>query len=99
MHVAAMKPLVLDIDQLDPTLVEHEKDIFSAQAKESGKPDAVIAKMVEGRVRKFYEESVLNEQVSMFDGKTKIKDLVQEYALKLGGKIAIKSYIRFEVGE
>jgi elongation factor Ts len=99
MHVAAMKPLVLDINQLDPILVENEKNIFSAQAKESGKPDAVIAKMVEGRVRKFYEESVLNEQVSMFDGKTKIKDLVQEYALKLGGKIAIKSYIRFEVGE
>jgi elongation factor Ts len=99
MHAAAMKPLVLNIAELDAAIVEKEKDIFSEQAKASGKPDAVIEKMVEGRVRKFYEEVVLNEQVSMFDGKTKIKDLVEQTAKELGSAISIKAYKRFEIGE
>jgi elongation factor Ts len=99
MHVAAMKPLVLNTNELDQTIVEKERSIFSDQAKASGKPEAVIEKMVEGRIRKFYEEVVLNEQVSMFDGKTKIKDLVAEHAKTLGGNVSIKSYVRFELGE
>lgn len=99
MHIAAMKPIVLNSQDLDQQIVEKEKSIFSEQAKASGKPDAVIEKMVEGRVRKFYEEVVLNEQVSMFDGKTKIRDLVELHEKELGGKISIKSYKRFEIGE
>jgi elongation factor Ts len=98
MHVAAMKPLVLNVEELDKGLVEKEKEIFTEQSKASGKPAPVIEKMVEGRIRKFYEEVVLNEQLSMFDGKTKIKDYVAEAANKLGGKISIKSYQRFELG-
>jgi elongation factor Ts len=99
MHIAAMKPIVLNPDELDLAIVEKEKTIFTEQAKASGKPEAVIEKMVEGRIRKFYEEVVLNEQVSMFDGKTKIKDLISDTAKTLGGQVKIKSFKRFELGE
>lgn len=98
MHIAAMKPIALNIEDVDQTIVENEKNIFEIQAKESGKPSAVIEKMVEGRIRKFYEENVLNEQISMFDGKTKIRDLIKEYEQQLGTKIDLKSFVRFEVG-
>jgi elongation factor Ts len=99
MHVAAMRPIVLNEEDLDPAIISKEKEIFAEQAKASGKPDAVIEKMVDGRVRKFCEEVVLNEQLSMFDGKTKIKDLVAQYGANLGASIKINSYVRFEIGK
>ena len=99
MHIAAMRPLVLNIKDLEPAVLEKEKSIFSEQAKASGKPDTVVEKMVEGRVRKFYEEVVLNEQFSMFDGKMTISQFVEQAGKELGGKISIKSYKRFQIGE
>jgi elongation factor Ts len=62
MHVAAASPLALTVDELDPAAVEREKTIFADQARQSGKPDNIIEKMVEGRLRKFYEEVVLLKQ-------------------------------------
>lgn len=99
MQIAAAKPIALTINDVDSQALEREKNIFIEQAKESNKPDAVIEKMIEGRIRKFYEEVVLTEQLSIFDNKTKIKDFVAQQASELGGRISIKSYRKFELGQ
>lgn len=99
MHVAASNPQSLNIESLDVKLVEKEKNFLKEQALASGKPENVVEKMIEGRIRKFYEEIVLLEQVSMIEGKTKIKDLLAELASKVGATVQIKDFIRFEVGE
>jgi len=93
MHIAAARPQSLNIEGLDQAVVQREKDVLSEQARASGKPDNIIEKMVEGRIRKFYEESVLLEQVFVIDGETKIKDVVKNAGAEL------KSYVRFELGE
>ncbi len=99
MHIAAIKPESLDVADLDPALVAREKDILSAQAKASGKPDNVIEKMVEGRIRKFYSEVVLLEQPFVMDGKTAVKDALKEAEKQIGGATKVTSYIRFTLGE
>jgi elongation factor Ts len=99
MQIAAAKPIALTINDVDAQALEREKSIFTEQAKESNKPDSVIEKMIEGRIRKFYEEVVLSEQLSIFDNKTKIKDFVAQQAAALGGSISIKSYSKFELGQ
>jgi len=99
MHIAAMKPLVLNSADMSSEVLQKEKEIFTEQAKASGKPEAVIEKMAEGRLRKFLEEVVLNEQVSIFDGKTKIKDFVAAIAKDLGVDVKISAYKKFELGE
>lgn len=99
MHVAAAKPQSLDIDNMDPSLVAREREIFFEQSRASGKPDNIIEKMVDGRIRKFYEESVLLEQVFVIDGKTKISDVIAYSAKELGASVVLKSFIRFELGE
>jgi elongation factor Ts len=93
MHIAAARPQALNIDGLDQAVVQREKDVLSEQARASGKPDNIIEKMVEGRIRKFYEESVLLEQIFVIDGETKIKDVVKNAGAQL------KGYIRYELGE
>lgn len=93
MHIAAARPQSLNIDGLDQAVVQREKDVLSEQARASGKPDNIIEKMVEGRIRKFYEESVLLEQIFVIDGETKIKDVVKNAGAEL------KGYIRYELGE
>ena len=99
MHIAATRPESLDVQSIDQVLVERERNIFIEQAKASGKPENIIEKMVEGRIRKFYEEVVLLEQIFVIDGKTKISDVVQEVAKKAGTPITLKSFVRFELGE
>lgn len=93
MHVAAARPDALDVDDVDPTALEREKAVLSEQARVSGKPEAIIAKMVEGRVRKYYEEVVLLEQVWVHDGESRVRAV----AKKSG--IAIKGFARFQLGE
>ncbi|NRA29596.1 MAG: elongation factor Ts [Parvularculaceae bacterium] len=93
MHIAAARPQALNIEGLDAAVVQREKDVLSEQARASGKPDNIIEKMVEGRIRKFYEESVLLEQIFVIDGETKIKDVVKNAGAEL------TSYVRFELGE
>ena len=78
MHVAATRPEALDIAGVDPAALEREKAVLTEQARASGKPEAIIEKMVEGRIRKYYEEVVLLEQVWVHDGESRVKAVVQE---------------------
>jgi len=93
MHVAATRPESLSITEVDPAALEHEKTVLSDQARASGKPEAIIAKMVEGRIKKYYEDVVLLEQVWVHDGESKVKAVVE----KAGAKIT--RFVRFHLGE
>lgn len=99
MHIAAANPQALNIDAVDPSVLQREKDIFTEQAKASGRPDDIIAKMVEGRVRKFYEESVLLEQAFVMDGKTKVSDVISETSKQIGAPITLKAFTRYALGD
>ncbi len=93
MHVAATRPTALDIGGVDPQALERERAVLVEQARASGKPDAIIEKMVDGRVRKYYEEVVLLEQVWVHDGESRVKAVVQ----KAGGTLT--GFDRFQLGE
>jgi len=93
MHVAATRPDSLDVNAVDPSALEREKAVLMEQARASGKADAIIEKMVEGRVRKYYEEVVLLEQVWVHDGESRVKAVVQKAGAKLTG------FARFQLGE
>lgn len=99
MHIAATNPKALDTDSLDPELVEREKNVLVEQARDSGKPEDIIQKMIEGRMRKFYEEVVLLKQTSVIDGETKIETVIAGAAKDAGSDIKLKAYARFELGE
>lgn len=99
MHVAAAKPEALTTAELDPASIEREKNIFREQAASSGKPAEIIEKMIEGRLRKFYEEVVLLEQVSVMDGKTKVSETVKQAEKEIGAPIKVTGYVRFGLGE
>ncbi len=99
MHIAASAPIALDIAGVDPTAVEHEKSIFAEQAKASGKPENIIEKMVEGRIRKYYEEVVLEEQAYIMDPDKKVKQVVADAAKDLGADVKLTGYVRFKLGE
>ncbi|MBR0647619.1 translation elongation factor Ts [Plastoroseomonas hellenica] len=93
MHVAAARPDALDTSAVDASALEREKAVLSEQARASGKPEAIIEKMVEGRIRKYYEEVVLLEQVWVHDGESRVKQVVQKAGAKLTG------FARFQLGE
>jgi elongation factor Ts len=93
MHVAATRPDALTIADVDAAALEREKSVLSEQARASGKPEAIIEKMVEGRVKKFYEDVVLLEQVWVHDGESKVKAVAE----KAGAKIT--RFVRFHLGE
>ncbi len=99
MHIAAANPSALDIATLDPKAIERERDIFRDQAKASGKPPEIIEKMVEGRLRKYYEEVVLLEQVFVVDGETRIAKVLENAAKEAGAPIKLRAYARFQIGE
>lgn len=99
MHIAATFPQALDVSSLDPAAVERERNIFREQAKASGKPADIIEKMVEGRIRKFYEEVVLLEQIFVIDGETKISKLVEKSAGDAGAPVKLTAYARLQLGE
>jgi len=99
MHVAAATPQSLDVASLDPLALERERAVLVDQARASGRPEEVIQKMVEGRVRKFYEEVVLLEQVFVMDGKTKIADVVEQFAKEIGTPVLLKGFVRYNLGE
>lgn len=98
MHIAAARPEALTKEEVSSENIEREKQIFSEQAKASGKPDNIIEKMVIGRLQKYYQEVVLLEQVFVMDNKTKIADLVNNFANELGKDVTIKGFIRYELG-
>jgi elongation factor Ts len=93
MHVAATRPEALDVDAVDPAALARERDVLSEQARASGKKEEIIAKMVEGRIRKYYEEVVLLEQVWVHDGESRVRAVVAKSGAKLVG------FDRFQLGE
>jgi elongation factor Ts len=99
MHVAAANPSAVTVDAIDPALVARERQIFAEQARASGKPENIIEKMVEGRVRKFYEEAVLLEQVWVIDTDKRVKQVVEATAKELGASITITAFVRMALGE
>lgn len=99
MHVAAAAPQSLNINEVDQDALARERTVLEDQARASGRPEDVISKMVEGRIRKFYEEVVLLEQAFVIDGKTKISDVVANAAKELGHDIQLTGFARFALGE
>ncbi len=99
MHIAASRPLFATIDVVDPAAVEREKAIFSEQAKASGKPENIIEKMVEGRIKKYYDEVVFEEQAYIMDPDKKIKQVIADAAKELGADIKVKDFVCFKLGE
>ncbi|WP_374763924.1 translation elongation factor Ts [Yunchengibacter salinarum] len=99
MHVAAANPASLDVDDLDQDLVEREKEVQRQKARESGKPENIIEKMIEGRMRKFYEEVSLLKQTFVIDGETPVEKVVSQAAEKAGTDIKVTGFVRLELGE
>lgn len=99
MHVAATNPLAATVDEIDAATVEREKAVFSEQARESGKPDNIIEKMVEGRLRKFYEEVVLLKQTFVIDGENTVEQAIKNAEGSVGAPIKLVGFARFALGE
>ena len=99
MHIAATNPQSVTVADLDPQVVERERRIFADQARASGKPESIIEKMVEGRLRKFYEESVLLEQTWVMDTDKKVKDALAEAGKVLGATLTVAGFVRLALGE
>jgi elongation factor Ts len=99
MHVAAANPHSLTIAGVDPSSLERERSVLAEQARASGKPEEIIAKMVEGRLRKFYEEVVLLEQTYVIDGESKVKAVLAAAAKDVGAPVEIKAFSRMALGE
>ncbi len=93
MHVAATRPEALDVNAVDPAALEREKAVLSEQARASGKPEAIIEKMVDGRIRKYYEEVVLLEQVWVHDGESRVRAVAKKSGADITG------FVRFTLGE
>ena len=99
MHVAAVSPLALDETGIDADVLERERAIAAEKAAASGKPAEIVNKMVEGALRKFKEEVVLVSQVFVIDGKTKVGDVVAQAGKDVGAPVALKGFLRFQLGE
>jgi elongation factor Ts len=99
MHVAAARPEALTTADVDPSLLDRERQVLADQARASGKAEEIIAKMVEGRLRKYYEEVVLLEQVYVIDGESKVKAVVEAAAKDIGAPVALTGFVRFALGE
>lgn len=99
MHIAATSPASLSIADLDAEAVQREREVLIEQAKASGKPQEIAEKMVEGRMKKYYQEVVLLEQTSVIDGETRIADVVAKAGKDAGNDIALTAFVRFNLGE
>ena len=99
MHVAASAPLAVQREDISSEVLEHEKTIYVEQAKQSGKPDNIIEKMVEGRINKFFQENVLLEQSFVKDPEKTVKDIITDTIAKLGENIIVSRFIRYQLGE
>ncbi len=99
MHIAAMAPQAVDAEGLDPAVIARERAVLVEQARASGKPEHIIEKMVEGRMRKFYQEVVLLEQVSVVDGEKRVREVLKAAEKDLGQPIRVAGFLRFQLGE
>jgi elongation factor Ts len=98
MHIAAASPVAVTRDEVDPSLLDKEKEIYAAQMREEGKPEAMIEKIVEGKVSKFYSEIVLMEQKFVKDPDLTVEDYVKSVIGKLGENMQVKRFARFAIG-
>jgi elongation factor Ts len=99
MHIAAVDPRYVRREDVTPEMLEHEREIYSAQAHATGKPEAVIQKIVQGKMEKFYEETCLYEQHYIKDETQTIVEMITQAIAKLGENITIRRFARFKVGE
>ena len=99
MQIAATNPICIDKEDLPKDIIEKEREIYHQQALRSGRPEKVISNIVEGRLKKFYQQACLLEQPYIRDSKLKIRDLLNEIITKTGENIVIRRFVRFELGE
>ncbi len=99
MHIAALDPRYVRREEVTPEMLEKERDIYSAQAKATGKPEAVIEKIVNGKMEKFYEENCLYEQHYIKDESVTIGEMITQAVANLGENMGIRRFVRFKVGE
>lgn len=101
MQVAAANPAYVSREEVPPAVIEREKEIYRQQTADQKKPPQVIEQIIEGKLGKFYEEACLLDQAYIRDasGKTRVKDLIAEVSAKTGEKIAVRRFVRFQVGE
>ena len=99
MHIASMFPQALNADGLDPDVIARERAIAQEKAAESGKPENVQEKMVEGAIKKFAKENALLSQMFVMDNKTSVEDTVAKFGKDNGGSVVLKDYVRFQLGE
>ncbi len=99
MHIAATNPICISRDDMPQEVLEKEKEIYAAQARESGKPENIIEKIVQGKLEKFYKEAVLLEQPFVKNPDLTIQDLLNELMSKTGERIVIRRFTRYQVGE
>ncbi|MDD5062080.1 MAG: translation elongation factor Ts, partial [Candidatus Marinimicrobia bacterium] len=99
MHIAATNPLSIRREDIDPTLLEREKEIYRAQVREQKKPENIIERIVEGKVDKFYQENCLLEQPFVKDPQSTVKDYLTATIAKIGENINIARFVRFQLGE
>ena len=98
MHIAATEPKSIDIDSLDKSLISKEKDIYKDQLKSSGKPDDIVDKIIDGKIKKYYEDVCLLEQPFVIDSKIKVKDVISEFNKNNNLDFNIKNYFIFKLG-
>jgi elongation factor Ts len=99
MHVAAAAPIALTPAHVPADVIARERAIYADQARQSGKPENIIEKMIDGRMKKFFEESILLQQIFVIDGETRIEKLLEKASKDLGTPVAIEGFVRFQVGE
>ena len=99
MHIAAASPQAVSRDSLDPAMVERERAVLAEQARAEGKPEKIIEKMIEGRLRKFFEDVVLLEQTWVMDGESRVKSVLESLAGELGTPVAVSGFVRYQLGE
>lgn len=98
MHIAAMKPLGIDREDIDAEILKREEDIYRQQAQDTGKPENILDKIIKGKMEKFYKEVCLMEQVFVKNSDITIKDLVHEMVSKTGENISIRRFTRYQLG-
>ena len=99
MHVAATRPEAVSAETLDPSLVARERAVLREQANQSGKPEAIVERMVEGRLRKYFQDVVLLEQIFVIDGESRVADVLHRASGELGGEVRIAGFRRYTLGE
>ncbi len=99
MQIAATSPVSIGRQDFDPQVLEHEIEIFKAQARESGKPEAIVEKMVKGRVEKLFKERALLEQEYVKDPGTSVEERIKAAIAKLGENITLRRFVRYQLGE